>query len=185
MDQDQGVFQHALHALGVGDEVRGEITAVKLHALDHFQRRLHGLRFLHGDDAVLADFLHRLGNDVADGEVVVGRNRAYLGDHRALLNLFGEFVEFTLGVLLVAVLAGLIVTANGANRVFDAALHVHRVGAGGHRLGALAEDRLSEDGSGSGAIARHIRSFRGDLTRPCSPGGPAARFPSPPSRRPW
>ena len=63
----QRVFQHALHALGVGDEVGGEIAAVELHAFDHFQRRLHGLGFLDRDDAVLADLLHGFGDDVADG----------------------------------------------------------------------------------------------------------------------
>src|SRR5207247_10503315 len=34
MDQDVGVFEFADHLLGVGDEIRREIAAVELHALD-------------------------------------------------------------------------------------------------------------------------------------------------------
>ena len=48
---------------GVGDEVRGKIAAVELHSFDHFERGLHGLRFLDGDDAILAHFLHGFGDE--------------------------------------------------------------------------------------------------------------------------
>ena len=84
MNQDQRIFQHALHPFRVGDEVRGEITAVKSHPLHHFERRVHGLGFLDRDNAILPDLLHGFGNDVADRAVIVGGNRAHLRDHRAL-----------------------------------------------------------------------------------------------------
>ena len=80
----QSVFQHALHALRIGDEVGGEVAAVELHAFDHFQRGLHGLGFFDGDDAILADLLHGFGDDAADLLVVVGGDRADLRDHVAL-----------------------------------------------------------------------------------------------------
>ena len=163
MDQDQCVLQHALHPLGVGDEVRGEISAIEPHSLDHFERRLHGLGFLDRNDAVLADLFHGLGNDVADGGIVVGGHRAHLRDHRAL-NRLRDSVELALDVLFVTVLAGLIVAANRANRAFDTALHVHRVGAGGHGLRALAENRLGQHGRGGGAVARNVGSLGSDLT---------------------
>ena len=41
------------------------------------------LRLFDGDDAVLADLLHRFGDDPADGLVVVRRDRADLRDHRS------------------------------------------------------------------------------------------------------
>ena len=66
VDEDEGVLEHRLHALRVGHEVGREVAAVELHALDHVQRRLHRLGFLDGDDAFLADLLHRLGDDLAD-----------------------------------------------------------------------------------------------------------------------
>ena len=72
VDQDADVFEHALHALRIGDEVGREVAAVELHAFDHFQRGLHRLGFLDGDDAILADLLHGFGDDAADLLVVVG-----------------------------------------------------------------------------------------------------------------
>ncbi len=84
VDQDAHIFEHALHALGVGDEVGREVAAIELHTFDHFERRLHRARFLNGDDAVLADLLHGFGDDAADLPVVVGADRADLSDHVAL-----------------------------------------------------------------------------------------------------
>ena len=45
----------------------------------------------------------------------------------------------------------------------DAALQVHRVHAGGDRLGAFADDRLGEHGRGGGAVAGDVVGLRGDL----------------------
>ena len=39
-DEDVGVLERRLHALGVGDEVRREVAAVELHALDDVERGL-------------------------------------------------------------------------------------------------------------------------------------------------
>ena len=83
VDQDDGVLEHGFHALGIGHEVRREVAAVELHALDDVERRLHGARFLDRDDAVLADLLHRFRDDLADRVIAVGRDRADLADHVA------------------------------------------------------------------------------------------------------
>ena len=72
VNQDDRVLEHDFHALGIGHEVGRQIAAVELHALDHIQRGLQRLRFLNGDDAVLADLFHRLGDDLADRRVAVG-----------------------------------------------------------------------------------------------------------------
>ena len=45
----------------------------------------------------------------------------------------------------------------------DAALEVHRVHAGGDRLGAFADDRLGEHGRGGGAVAGDVVGLRGDF----------------------
>ena len=83
VNQDQAIFEHALHAVRIGHEVRRQITAIELHAFDDVQRGLDGLRFFDRDDAVFADLLHGFGNDVADGGVVVGGNGRHLSDHVA------------------------------------------------------------------------------------------------------
>ena len=49
------------------------------------------------------------------------------------------------------------------DRLVDAALQVHRVHAGGDRLGALADDRLRQHGRGGGAVAGDVVGLGGDL----------------------
>ena len=63
VDQDDRILQHDLHPFGIGHEIRRQIAAVELHALDDLERGVHALGFLDGDDAVLADLVHRLGDD--------------------------------------------------------------------------------------------------------------------------
>src|SRR3546814_13415390 len=67
MQEDVGILQVARHLLGVGDEVRREVAAVELHALDDVELGLQALRLLDRDDALVADFLRRLGDHLAAG----------------------------------------------------------------------------------------------------------------------
>ena len=113
VDQHERVLEHALHPLGVGHEVRREVAAVELHALDDLERGLDRLRLLDRDDAVLADLLHRLRDDAADRLVVVRRDRPDLRDHLALHGL-AELLELL---------------GDRGHRLLDAALEGHRVGA--------------------------------------------------------
>ena len=78
-DQDVGLVEDGLHAVGVGDEVGGDVAAVELHALDELGLHADALALFDGDDAVLADLLHDVGDDVADLLVVAG-DRGDLGD---------------------------------------------------------------------------------------------------------
>ena len=50
------------------------------------------------------------------------------------------------------------------NGLFDAALQGHRVGAGGNRLHAFAEDGLGQNGRGRGAVAGDVGSLGSDFT---------------------
>ena len=52
---------------------------------------------------------------------------------------------------------------DGFDREVDAALEVHRVHAGGNRLGAFLHDRLGEHGGGGGAVAGDVGGLRGDF----------------------
>jgi hypothetical protein len=60
IDENVGALELDAHLVGVGDEVGGNIAAVELHALDHFELGLERLRLLDGDHAVIADLLHVL-----------------------------------------------------------------------------------------------------------------------------
>ena len=79
VDQDVGVFEHAFHAVRVGDEVGREVAAVELHAFDPLDLGGEALAFVDGDDAVLADLLHGLGEHLADFAVAVARRRCRPG----------------------------------------------------------------------------------------------------------
>ena len=80
VDQDVGALELRDHLLGVGDEVRRDVAAVELHAFDDVELGLEALGLLDRDDALVADFLHRLGDHLADLGVAIGRDRADLGD---------------------------------------------------------------------------------------------------------
>ena len=88
-EQDVGVLEDRLHALGVGDEVRGDVALVEAHALDEVHLHAEGLRLLDGDDAVLADLVDRLGDHGPDLGVG-GRDRRHLGDLVLGLGVLGE-----------------------------------------------------------------------------------------------
>ena len=104
----------------------------------------HGLGFLDRDHAVLADLLHRVGDDVADGRVAIGGNGSHLRDHVAG-NRLGEFLDFL---------------DSRRNGLFDAALDGHRVGAGSHCLHAFAKDRLGQNGRRRRAVAGYVAGLR-------------------------
>ena len=87
VDQDVGVFEDARHGLRIGDEVGREVAAVELHAFDPFDFGGEALAFVDGDDAVLADLFHGLGEHVADFAVAVGGDRADLGHLFGALDL--------------------------------------------------------------------------------------------------
>src|ERR1043165_1795017 len=132
------VLQDAFHSLGIGDEIGREITAVELHALDDFERRLEAFGFLDGDNAFLADFVHRLGDDVADGRVVVRGDRADLRDLFRVLGRLGDALELF---------------GDRGHRLVHAALEAHRVVARDDHLDAFGENRAREHGGGGGAVA--------------------------------
>ena len=72
VDENQAVLKRDSHAGLVGDEVRRQIALVKLHAFDDVEGRLNSLGFLDRDRTVLANLVHRVGNDLADRGVAVG-----------------------------------------------------------------------------------------------------------------
>ena len=74
-DQHVRVLEHGLHALGVGHEVGRDVALVEPHALGELEVQAEGVGLLDGDDAFLADLVHRLGDDLADGGVAGGDRR--------------------------------------------------------------------------------------------------------------
>ncbi len=146
-DQDAGVVEDGLHPVGVGDEVGGDVAAIELHPLRVFLLEAERLALLDGDDAVLADLVHHLGDDLADLGIRRGDGR----DGRDLLARADRpRRRLDLG-------------DDGLDGALDAVLEHHRVRPGGHVAEALADDRLAEDDRGGRAVAGDVVGLGGDL----------------------
>jgi hypothetical protein len=116
-DQDVGVLDHGFLAVGIGDEVGGDVALVELHPLGELQLEPEGLALLDGDDPVLAHPVHRVGDDLADRVVVVRRDRRHMGDLLGGLDVAGHLTDCL---------------DRHIDGLLDAPLQLHRVGAGGH-----------------------------------------------------
>src|SRR5665213_247682 len=146
-DEDVGILENCLHALSVGDHVRGDVALVELHPLDKLELGLQALALLDGDHAVLADLLHGIGDDLADGRVG-GRDGGNLGDLLAVTD--GDRL----------LLDGL---DDGLNGELDALLELDRVGAGRDVLQPCVDERLGEHSGGGGAVTGDVVGLGGDL----------------------
>src|SRR5207249_5216641 len=140
-DEDEGILQLHDHPRRIGHEVRRDVPAVELHAFDHLQRGLEAFGLLDGDHAFLADLLHGVGDDVADGLVAVGGDGADLGDLGLALRLGAEPLQLV---------------HHGLDGLLDPALERHRIVAGGYQAQALGVDGGGEHGRGGGAVAGDV-----------------------------
>ena len=148
VQQDVGILQQRDLLVRVVDEVGREVAAVELHAFDDFELVLQALAVFDGDHAFLADLVHGLGDDLADGGVRVGGNGADLGDFLAGRAGLGDLLQLV---------------DDRDHRLVDAALQVHRVHPGGDELHAFLDDRLGQHGGGGGAVAGDVGSLGGDF----------------------
>ena len=80
IDEEVGVLQLCLHLLGVGDEVGGDISTVKLHPFDHLYGSLDTLSLFDGDYTFLTHLAHSLGNKLADLLIPVSGDLGYMLD---------------------------------------------------------------------------------------------------------
>ena len=147
MNQDQGILQHTLHTIRIRYEVRRQVAAIELHPFNDVEGRFDGLRFLHSNDAILADFLHGFGDDVSDRGVIVGGNGSDLRNHVALHRL-RQFLN---------------PLHCNFDRALDSAFDGHRVSAGRNGLHAFAEDGLGENGRGCRPIAGNVAGLGSDF----------------------
>ena len=148
VDEDVRLFEVTHHLVLVRDEVRREVTLVELHPFDPVDGRVEALALFDGDDAVLADLLHRLGDHLADLRIVVRRDRRDLGDFGVILDLLRKSAELF---------------DDRTHRAVDATLERDRVRAGGHVLETFVVDRFGEDRCGGRPVARGVAGLRRDF----------------------
>ena len=66
MQQDDGVFQFGRHFFGICHEIWRQVATIELHTFDDIGFCFQTLVFFDGNHAFVADFLHRIGNLLAD-----------------------------------------------------------------------------------------------------------------------
>src|SRR6476661_4789414 len=147
VDEDVGVLEDGLHALGVGDEVGREVALVELHALGELElgRRRRGL--LDGDDAVLADLVERLADEATEGGVL-GRERGDGGDLVLAVDLAGVLEE---------------AVVDRGDGLVHAALERGGGGTRGDVAQALLDHGLGEHGRGRRAVTGDVVGLGRDL----------------------
>src|SRR3990167_3240668 len=148
VDQDRRIFELGAHRVRLVDEVGREIATVELHAFHGIQIVFETRTFLDRDHAFLADLLHGIGDDLADGLIGVGGDGADLGDLPGVGTGLGYFLQRL---------------DRRCNGLVDAALEVHRVHARRHGLQAFTQHRLRQHGGGGGAVAGDIGSLGSDF----------------------
>ena len=119
-----------------------------MHAVDRLEFCIQTLGFLHRDDAVLANPLHRLGDEIADLSVVVRRNGSYLRNLLLARGALGHLLQFS---------------DDHRDGLVDAALDGHGIHPGRHALEPFGEDGLGQHGGGCGAVACYVGCLGSDL----------------------
>ena len=142
-----GILEDRFLTLGVGDEVTRDVALVEAHALGELELQAEGVGLLDGDDTLVADLVHGLGDQLADLGVA-GRDGGGGSDLLLGLDLLGRLQQ-RLGDLL--------------DGLLDTALEAERVGAGRNVAQTLAHERLGQHGGGGGAVAGDVVSLLGDF----------------------
>lgn len=146
--EDQRLFEFDLLGLGVSDKVGRDVAAVEAHTLSDLELVLSGLAVLDGDDTLLTNLLHGLGEQVADGLVTVGRDGSDLG------NLLS-------GGDLALVLAQEL--DNSVNGHLDTLAEIHGVASSSNVLDTLGKDGTGENGGGGGAVTSSLVGLVGNI----------------------
>ena len=107
------------------------IAAIELHSLHDLEHGLGRLRLLDRDDAFVADLLHRVGDQLADGRIVMGGDRRHLGLLLRVATGRDSSFRASIGRLAAAV---------------EAALEVDGARARDHVAHAVGEHRMGQDG---------------------------------------
>ena len=146
-DEDVGILKDSFLAIGVGDEVTGDVALVEAHTLGQFELESEGVGLLDGDDAFLADLVDGLGDQFTD-RGISGGDASGSGDLFLGLDVDGVFQQDV---------------RDGLNGLLDAALEAERISTGCHVAQAFADESLCEHGSGGGSVACDVVSLLGDF----------------------
>ena len=148
VNQNMAVIHLNRNFVLVGDKVRREKPAIKLHAFDDFHRRLAATPLFNRDHAILANLEKRIRQNIANRRIIVARDRGDLLDFL-----------FALGVNRLGLLGNLV--ANRRDCLADPPRQCHRVKARSDHLQALAENPFRQHRRSRGAVTSHIVGLAG------------------------
>jgi hypothetical protein len=152
VNQHEGLLEHDLHLFGVGNEVRAQVAAVELHALDHVHGCIEALALLDRDHAVLADLRKAVGHDLADRAVVVRRYRRDVDDVGGVLGFELDRTRNPLDLV-----------HHGPHRRLDPPVDPVRVVARGDGLQPFLVDGFGQHGGRGGPVAGDVARLAGGL----------------------
>lgn len=147
-EEDERLLKLNLLGLGVGDEVGGDEATVETHTLGNLELIVHGLALLDGDNTLLANLLHGVGNQLADVGITVGTDSGDLGNLGA-----GSDIP----------LVGLEVLNNSIDSSLSATAKIHGVAASSYVLDGLREDGPGKDGGRSRTVTSGLVGLRSDI----------------------
>ena len=147
MEQDVRLFEHGFLTILVGDEVWRQVTLVELHTFGELKFDTERVRLFDGDDAVFADFVDCVSDDLADCRIS-SRDSGDVGDIALVVDFFGLRLD------------RLHCCSDG---LFDAALQTHRVGTGSNVAHAVGDHGLSQHRCGGGTVAGYVVGLGGNF----------------------
>ena len=142
-DEDESIVDDCFHLIGVGYHVWGQVAAVELHAFYYFGVGFCGFGFFDGDNAVAGYFIHCVSDEFADESIVSG-NGSYSFDVSGAADLFGVCHNSF---------------HSGSNSAVDTFFQNHWVCACGYVFHTFANQSLSQQGCGGGAVTGSIVGF--------------------------
>ena len=146
-DEDVRIVERCLHLVRIRDEVRRDVAAIELHAFLDREIRAHRLGLLDRDDAVLADLLHGLSDELAR-LFVCRRDRSDLSDVSLAFDLLGLCLDFV---------------DERLDGFVNALLDDHRVCASSDVLHAFMDHGLCEERCRRRTITGDVVRLRGDF----------------------
>jgi len=147
-NENDGILKLDFLGLGVGDEVRGDVSSVESHTLDELDFVVECLAICNCDSSVFASLFHQLCNKITDFSVSIGGNSGNIGNELGSVHWSGASLELLYNML---------------NSQIDTSTEIHRVHASSDRLASFLEDSSCQDSCGSCTITCLIVGLRSNL----------------------
>src|SRR5690606_1967627 len=139
--QYERAVQLGRHGVLVVDEVRRQVTAVKLHTFYYVQLVFEAATFFNSDHAFFTNALHGFSDNLANALVAVGRDGAHLSNGFGVAARTGQLFDLI----------------NCSVQTFvDTTLQVHRVHARSNRFQTFVHNGLRQNSCSSGTVTGYV-----------------------------